>query len=90
MPSQFTNYKDYSNNRIFLCEKGGISFWSQRVGEHEFHNGKASSIVVLRIPRQMVTGLQPDAVGTKDSGYPSYFISQPIPAQAIEVVSQNG
>lgn len=87
MPSMFSNYKSYSQGKIFLCPKEAVSFWKARVEDHEQHNNeRTSSIVVLRIPKEAVPNLQPDEIGTTDSRQPSFYTTTPIPKTHIQVV----
>lgn len=82
----FSNYKNYSSGKIFLSEKGGIGFWKNAVENHEYHNfDKQSPIVLLKILKSNLAGfnLIPDELGTKDSGYPSYYTVSPIPKNII-------
>ena len=81
----FTNYTNHSQGRIFLCEKEGVDFWKQRVEEHLFHNGQNQKVSVVRIPKTIVSVL-PDEVGTQDSRTPSYYTTQSISPENIQIV----
>ena len=84
--AQFTNYRGYSSDRVFLCEKGGVAFWKERVEQHEHANrDRTSRVIVLRVDRRKVPDLKLDKVGTSDSGHPSFYIEQPIAPEAVEV-----
>jgi hypothetical protein len=85
MPSQFDNYTDYSRGKVFLCEKGGVSFWRGKVEDHEEAKyDRPSQVIVLRVPRSAVEDqLQNDGRGTEDSGSPSYYVTSKIPAKLV-------
>lgn len=87
-PSQFSNYTDYSKGKVFFSEKQGVSFWKEKVEEHEHaNNDRVSGVVVLRVKRELLEdGIQNDGRGTEDSRSPSYYITKKVPARAIEVV----
>lgn len=85
-PAVFSNYKNHSRGRIFLCEKEGVNFWKSRVEDHLFHNGDdEDETVVIRVRKDLVK-VESDPIGTKDSGTPSYFAVTPIPPQALQRV----
>ncbi len=82
----FSNYKNNSRGKVFLCEKEGIPFWKMRIEEHMFHNSDDEDTTsVIKIRKDLVQ-VQPDQVGTSDSGSPCYYITSPIPPQNIESV----
>ena len=87
-PSQFENYSGYSKGKVFFCEKRGISFWKQRVEEHEDANqDKASRIVLLRVRRGLVgDGVADDGPRPAGARSASYYVTQKVPAKAVEVV----
>lgn len=87
MPAQFSNYQGYSQGKVFLCEKGGVSFWKDKVEDHEEHNSdRPSPAVVLRIPKESVKNMQPDQLGTIDSSSQSWFTTQGISKQHINLI----
>lgn len=85
MPSQFSNYTDYSRGKVFFCEKGGVSFWRSKVEDHEEANhDRPSRVVVLRVPRSALEDqLQNDGRGTEDSRSPSYYVTSRVPAKLL-------
>lgn len=85
--AQFTNYRGYSSDRIFLCEKGGVPFWKERVEQHEHANhDHPSTVIGLRVDRTKIPNLLPDTIGTQDSGHPSYYIVSPVKPADLETV----
>ena len=83
----FSNYTQHSGGRVFLCEKNGVNFWKMRVEQHVHHNtGKVLQLVVIRFPKQAVPQVFPDDVGTTDSRYPSYYTTQTVPPQQLQIV----
>ena len=87
-PSQFENYAGYTKGKVFFCEKEGISFWESRVEDHEeANNERPSRVVILRVARAVLEDkLQNDGPGSEDSRSPSYYVTEKVPAKAIEVV----
>jgi len=83
----FSNYTHHSSDRLFLTEKGGVSFWKDRVEQHAFHNsGDEIKVAVLRIPKAVVGTIEEDSVGSMDAKQPSYYTTQSIPSEFIEIV----
>ena len=83
----FSNYTHHSTNRLFLTEKGGINFWKERVEQHAFNNtGDEIKVAVLRMPKAAIEEVEQDEVGSMDAKYPSYYTTQSIPPEFIEVM----
>ncbi len=69
-------YRDYSRGKAFLSERGGVSYWKEKIGNHlESQSDNPSTLTVVRIPRGAVKGLNVDELGASDSGRGSYYIS---------------
>lgn len=80
-------YKDYSAGKIFLCERGAVQYWIDKLEENQNVQGvRISKPVVVRIPKVNVRGLENDAAGTRDSRHPCYYLTTAIPANQIEVI----
>lgn len=72
-------YSDYSRGKVFLCEAGAVSYWISKIEDHLFHGSDdPEDVVVLRVPKSMITGLQPDELGTRDSNRPAYYSNRPV------------
>jgi len=84
--STFTNYKQNSKGRIFLCEKEGLNFWKERIEQHLFHNGQDEQLAVIRIRKDLVLNIFSDEVGSRDSITPSYYTNDVISPKNIEIV----
>jgi hypothetical protein len=81
----FSNYKNHSAGKIFLCEKEGVQFWSARIEDHLFHNGENQKISVIKIKKDAVE-VNPDSVGSDDSRSPCYYMTSAVSPQSIQVV----
>ena len=85
-PAVFSNYKNHSRGKIFLCEKEGVAFWKMRIEEHLFHNSdEEDTVATVRIRKDLVK-TEPDQIGTADSNSPCYYIVSPVSPQNIESV----
>jgi len=82
----FSNYKDYTAKKVFLCELGAINYWKERVAIQFSHDVK---LVVLKIPKTTVTKVLSDTRGTDDSYQPAYYTQETIPPQNIKIVKKN-
>jgi hypothetical protein len=72
----FSNYGHNSRGRVFFTERGGARFWVDRVEEHLVHDyDDPPEVTVLRVPRDSLGELHPDAEGTRDAHYPAYYIT---------------
>lgn len=80
-------YAWHSQDKTFLCERGGIGYWTERI-EHteDMNKDKPSQPIVLRIKKDKLQGIQADQPGTTDSRHNSYYVSTPIPNVDIEFV----
>lgn len=80
-----TNYADYSRGKSFVTDRGGVSFWMEKVGAHDFANGGTGKVALFRVPKQSVGKLLPDEVGTRDARAAAWYADGPItPARTTE------
>jgi len=79
-------YANYSAGKVFLTERGGVSYWQEKVGQQlEAAMDNPPPVVVLRIPKDKVTAdLQPDTVGSADAGAPAFFATKPVFSRVTE------
>ncbi len=70
-------YRDYSRGKTFFADRNGVSFWQHRIEDHlqAQTDDEIPKLVVLRIPKSKLSGLQRDKIGEEDSRAGSYFIA---------------
>jgi hypothetical protein len=70
------SYAGHSSGRVFLTDRNGVRFWQDRIEQNlELQHDKPPKVVVMRIPRGGVQGLQDDAAGTADARAKAYFVT---------------
>lgn len=85
--SVFTNYTTHTQGRIFLCDKKGVRYWKEKIANSDFHNtGRERRLAVVRVPKNVVSNIFVDKLGTEDSHAPSYYTTQPIPPGHLEFI----
>lgn len=66
-------YAGHSADKVFLTERGGVSFWKDRAEEHLFDRyDDPPDVVVLRVPKSAVKAVTLDEAGTRDARRPAY------------------
>jgi hypothetical protein len=83
-----SNYRNYSQGKIFLCDKGSVEWWKEKIEQHAFHNFDDESyhdVSVLRIKKSNLTDVKIDKVGAEDSKGYSYYVEYDIPPNIIEI-----
>lgn len=81
-----TNYRNYSKGKVFLTEKGGITFWRHRIENYEIDNyDDPEGVIVLRVKKVNLPLLHPDKLGTEDANVNAYFVKNPIAPNLIEI-----
>jgi hypothetical protein len=85
-----TNYREYSKNKIFLCDSEALPYWISKIGEHGFHNyddEKYHAVAVFRIQKSNLIDVQIDREGQSDCKRGnSYFVTRPVPPEQLEFV----
>jgi hypothetical protein len=72
-------YEGYSKGKAFVTDPEGVDFWKNRVEAYLQHNNdKAPALATLRIPKNKVTDLQIDELGTRDAYANAYYSTKPI------------
>lgn len=84
-----SNYSSYSKNKIFFCDRSNLNWWTNKIGEHAFHqfdDDKFHSVAIFRISKDKLQNAHVDNVGTKDSGVGCYFVTYDVPPDVLEFV----
>jgi len=83
------SYQGYSKGKLFLTEWDGLSFWVDKYSDHAEHNYGGEDIVVDGVfpivLRVNVDKADIDEIGSKDARSNSYYITESVPAKAIDV-----
>lgn len=74
-------YRSYSAGKVFFCDRGGVRYWLDRIGEHlAAEQERPPRLAVVRFPKARVSSAEHDALGTRDARQPAaYFSTQAIP-----------
>lgn len=83
-----SNYRDLSKGRIFLCDIGAVDWWKSTIEAHAFHqfeDEQYHNVTVLKIKKDKLINVFIDDIGSEDSRGNCYYVTQPIPANIIEL-----
>ena len=73
-------YANYSAGKVFVTERGGVSYWMDKVGQQlESAMDNPPPVVVLRIPKSKIkASLQPDVIGGRDANAPAFYATETV------------
>lgn len=72
-------YRNYAAGKVFFCERPGVPYWLDKIGHHlEAQYERPPKLAVVRFAKSMVAQPETDALGTRDSTEPSYFVTHGI------------
>jgi hypothetical protein len=87
--STVSNYIQHSRGKIFFCDSGMVDKWTWIIGSHAFHehdDERFHDVAIFRVLKNKLQNVNPDDLGTRDSGGPAYYVTYDIPPEILEFV----
>lgn len=71
-------YAEYSKGKVFLTDREGVNFWKGRIRDHLESQERDADLVVMRIPKDAVQGIEKDDLGSRDAHANAYFSTKAV------------